>query len=86
MASQQEHKLPYMVEYRHKGETYVFAMYAESWEDCQERLRSIGYNGRVVGSNVQTGKIAAPGFVPLWMVALWLDFRCWLLNMRRRLK
>ena len=71
---------PYMINYNHKGKTYCFTLGADDWEDAQERLRSIGYNGEVVGSGVQTYRTNP---VTLPFVALWVPLLTWWRNLRR---
>lgn len=44
---------PYLIDYTHKGERWCFEIWAESWEDAEQRLRAIKHNGEVIGSNVQ---------------------------------
>lgn len=48
---------PYAVEYRHNGLTWALVIHAESWEDAERKLQSIGANGRVIGDNVHHVKI-----------------------------
>ena len=71
---------PYMVEYRHEGKHCCFTMGANDWQDAQDRLRSIGYNGEVVGSGAKTYQTNA---VTLPFVALWVPLVTWWRNLWR---
>lgn len=46
--------MKYLVEYRHQGAVWGLTIDADSWDDAQERLRMIGWNGRVIGDNAIT--------------------------------
>ena len=76
----EERKPPFMIQYRHKGSEYALTLWADSWEDAEARLRSIGGNGEVVGSNVQT--VPANAFV-LPFTSLWVRLVCWWRNLGR---
>lgn len=76
-----ERKPPFVVQYNHKGSTWGFQIWAESWEDAEARLKSIGYNGQIIGSNASTIK-TNPVTLPL--VALWMPFICWWRNLWQR--
>lgn len=69
---------PYMVHYSHDGNECAFTMGADDWDDAQARLRSIGYNGRVVGSNVHTYQTNA---LTLPLVAIWVPLLTWWKNL-----
>lgn len=69
-----------MIEYNHEGNLYGFVMGADNWLDAQARLRSIGYNGRVVGSGVKTYKTNA---FTLPLIALWVPLTVWWRNLWR---
>lgn len=71
---------PYMIEYHHEGKTCTFTMGAVNWQDAQDRLRSIGYNGQVVGSGVETYRTNS---VTLPFVALWMPLLIWWRNLWR---
>lgn len=72
---------PYMVRYNHNGNTYAFTFGADDWDEAQARLRSIGFNGEVVASGVQTYRTNA---LTLPLIAFWVPFTCWLRNLFRR--
>lgn len=75
-----EHKPPYGVQYRHNNETWTFVLpYADSWEDAEARLKSIGAYGKVYGSNLQ--RLPANS-VTLPFVGLWASITCWWRNRR----
>jgi hypothetical protein len=46
------HKPPFLAEYTHRGERYSVIVGGDSWAEAEQHLRSIGNNGRVVGSDV----------------------------------
>jgi|GEM_PF-3394096 hypothetical protein len=73
-----ERKPPYGVAYRRKGREYSFQIWAESWEDAEDRLRSIAMTGRVYGSNLETvpaNSLTLP-FAALW-ASLTVRWRNW---------
>jgi hypothetical protein len=49
-----EHEPPFLVNYTHKGEQWNVAIWADSWEDAEQRLRAIADNGTVIGSSAHT--------------------------------
>lgn len=69
---------PYMVHYHHDGKPCAFTMGANDWDDAQARLRSIGFNGEIVGSGVETYRTNA---LTLPLVAFWVRFLCWVRNL-----
>jgi hypothetical protein len=70
---------PFAVEYRHNGSLYGITVGGDSWEEAQEHLRSIGANGRVVGSNVTRYSVNA---LNLPFIGLWVRLKCWWRNLR----
>ncbi len=77
-----KHNPPYQVQYSHNGRTcFCTIMWAESWADAETHVRSIGGNGKVVGSDVQTFRANS---VTLPFVGLWVPFICWWRNLWRR--
>jgi len=79
-----DRKPPYTVAYNHKGSEYViFLPWAEDMDDAQARLKSIGFNGRVIGSNAQQIPVAINSFTaaPVW---LFMTLLCWWRNLWRR--
>lgn len=76
-----DRKPPFAVDYNHNGKTYRLTLWAESWDDAQNRLRSIGGNGRVVGSDVQQFR---PNGLTLPITVLWVRLVCWWRNLGRR--
>lgn len=43
----------FLVTYRHRGHQCSFPFPADSWEDAEDRLKSLAF-ARVIGSNVQS--------------------------------
>lgn len=72
---------PFLIEYHHRGSQCGFQMGADSWDDAQDRLRSIGANGRVIGSNVSSLRANA---VTLPFAAAWSTIVCWFRNLSKR--
>lgn len=76
-----DHKPPFAVSYRHRGAEYTFTIWANSWDDAEDRLRSISTTGRVYGSDVSTTRCHS---LTLPFAATWAALRCWWLNLRNR--
>ena len=72
---------PYMVQYHHNGQPCCFKLGADDWDDAQARLRSIGFNGQVIGSGVETMRA---NVVTLPFVHVWLMLNVWVRNLFRR--
>jgi hypothetical protein len=53
-------KPPFVVDYDHHGRSYSFHLWAKSWVDAEERLRSIRSNARVSST---IGKPNNPSFL-----------------------
>lgn len=47
----------FAAEYRHNGATWGLTIWADDWADAERKLRSIGTNGRVIGSDVHQVKL-----------------------------
>lgn len=77
LAESEERKPPYAIQYRHNGKTWGLTIWAESWEDAQARLRSIGFNGKIIGSNVETIPVNTLTVGP---AAIWMAVVCWWRN------
>ena len=75
-----DRKPPYAIRYQYNGRTYNCTIWAESWEDAERRLRSIGATGEVYGSDVQSFS-ANPVTLPFSV--LWVRFICWWRNLGR---
>lgn len=49
-----KHEPPFLCEYSHQGHTYSITVGGGSWDEAEHHLKSIGANGRIIGSNVST--------------------------------
>lgn len=65
----------FCISYNHGGHEYGLEVVADSSEDAQARLRSIGYNGRVDGELMAKIPAVAGPLVPLFVT-----IRNWLFN------
>jgi hypothetical protein len=71
------HKPPFLIDYNHKGRTYSFTIWGDSWSDAEQHLKSIASNGEIVGSDVEEYRVNS---VSLPIVALWVRIRAWWLR------
>ncbi len=55
-------------EYRHNGSTWGLVIWADDWEDAQRKLRSIGTNGCVIGSDVH--KVTMPNWLARLLIRI----------------
>jgi hypothetical protein len=49
-----EHKPPFLAEYNFRGSRYVTTIGGDSWAEAEQHLKSIGANGRIIGSDVMS--------------------------------
>lgn len=74
-------KPPFVVDYRHKGRSYSFHLWAESWAEAEAHLGSIRFTGRIVGSDaveIPTNALTLP------IDGLIVRLACWWRNLWRR--
>lgn len=75
-----KHEPPFLCEYRHQGHTYSATIGGDSWGEAEQHLRSIGANGRIIGSNVTRVPVNA---LTQPFAAIWVRLYVWLRNMLR---
>jgi hypothetical protein len=76
-----EREPPYLITYFHKGAEWSLQLpWAENWEDAEQRIRAIGYTGKVAGSNVST---YSPNLINLPFIAVWVRILTWWKNLIR---
>lgn len=72
---------PFLVDYTHKGKRFCTTVGGDSWTEAEAHLKSIGANGRIVGSNVHEYS-ANPVTLPF--VHVWVVLSCWWRNLWRK--
>lgn len=70
---------PFVVDYRHKGKDYSTTIGGDSWEEAEQHIRSLGTNGRIVGSDasiIPAPKLFSGPVALLVMLGVWLRNIC----------
>jgi hypothetical protein len=73
-------KPPFLCQYSHRGRSFAVTVGGDSWSEAEQHLRSIGANGRIVGSDVDIIPVTT---FNLPFVGAWVRFQVWLRNLWR---